>query len=458
MDEIGQRLDELGRAVTRGRIPSGLADVRRRANRRRRNARAGTAVGTIAIVLAAGIGYGALQDRDPATVTSPAPSAQASPAPTPSPSVLSTPTPSPTPSPSPTPGRVTETTYPKPRPGELPRATIRELDGANTWQQADEGQQIGIGAQAATFTQGLRPRNIEPRMVEVDHGSVWVAATDGVARIDPASLQPVDYVPLGGRVIALATSGYAGMYAVFEGPDRSLGVATWEAVEGAARILHSFVLDGTPGSARTVRGDAAVDGFGEGLFLARTYDDRPGELVAVSVRNGTHEVLATMGGPGSTLALARGPGDGERHFWLGGSGGELWHVNPDGRVTELDVGGAIEDVEVADERVWLTVARTETRPVLVDSRTERILRDERGVVARHVAIEADRGRAWSSSGGRARGGVQIAMLDNDLGRAFTTATVDVAAIHDIVPAGDSVTFGVSPATGELIRLEAEFGE
>jgi len=412
------------------------------------------AVATACVVAASAVGAGALGDQDRTSVTTATPT----PAPSASPTSATSASASPSSSPSPTRSLVTKSSYRRPLPGELPRAIVREAGGENTWPKADEGQQIGIGAQVATFTRGVRPERIEPTTVEIGFGSVWVPASDGVVRVDPKTLQPVDFVPLGGRVMALATSGYSSMYAVHEGPGRSLTVASWEAVDGTAREVHSFVLDSTPGSADTVRGDAAVDAFAELVYLVRTYGDRPGELVAVSVINGSHEVLATMGGPGSALVVARAPGDGETHLWVGGSPGQLWHVHPDGRITGADMRGAIEDIEVSGDRVWLTVGRTESRPVLVDARTEGILMDERGVVARHVAIEDERFRTWSSSGGRHRGGVQIAMLSNDSGRPFTTAAIDVAAIHDLALGGDSTVFGISPASGELIRLEADFGE
>jgi len=460
MDEIGQRLDEVGQAVTRNRTLAGLADVRRRASRRRRAARTGTATASVAIVLAAGLGLDTLGDRDRTSVTTPAPTA--SPEPEPSPTSSPAPAPNPSPNPSPTSGPPSPSPYRRSLTGELPRAAVRKSFSENTWTKVDEGQQFGFPTALARFSPGVRPLRVTPTSVEVAFGAVWVPATDGVVRIDPETMQPNDFIPTG-PVRAIASSGSASIYAIVETDARGLGVASWDQ---SGRKLQLSVLDPAPDAIDTVLNDRSAVGFGEELYVTRTYPDRPAEVLRIRPANGTFDVINRFGSPGTRLVIDRNSDDGARHLWVGGSDGVLRHIHDDGHVTELRVGGAILDLEVAEERVWLAVDNpaSHPRPVVIDIATERVSADVTDIVARYIAIDPIEGygeRVWTSSGEARNGHVDFALVtagDSAVGQPLTTWRTKVRAAAEITLSADGRLFAVTQGTGELLRLEAEFGE
>jgi hypothetical protein len=342
---------------------------------------------------------------------------------------------------------------------------VREVGSEITWDKADEGQQLSFRTHAAKFGEGVRPRRIAPTTLAVDFGAVWVPATGGVVRMDPRSMQPIDFIPTG-DIRAIASSGYASMYAAVETEGRGLGVASWDSGPGGG-MLRVAVIDPTPGAADTVLGSGSAVGFAELLYLTRTYPDRPAELLGISPANGTVEVITRMGGPNTRLVVDRISSDSARDLWVGSSDGVLRHIHTNGTVTDIDLDGPVLDVAATDpEHIWLAVGRNgrHPRPMRVTAATHRVSADLSYINASEIAVEARNEAGYrvmtSGESSAADGQVGLALIIDDTGRAFTTSTAHVAEAVGLTfgLADERDAFAVSPSSGDLVRFVPEFGD
>ncbi len=369
----------------------------------------------------------------------------------------------PVPSPSSSSGAVRRTAYGAAKASDLPRPSIRDVDWVHTTREAGEGQQVTFSSQAARYGVGRRPGAVFPTTAVFDFGSVWTPATDGVGRVSPTTLQLTGYIATG-PVIALASSGYTSMYAVVETTGRGLGVVRWTPEPPGAGTLESVVLDDTSDAADGVCIRRCAVAFSELLWITRSYRDRPSELVEVSVVNGTSRVVATFGAPDTELVVDSPRNESLRDLWVGGSDGVLRHFHGDGRVTTLDLGGPIVDVDASaqidDGSIWLAVHRPngEPRPVRVDARTDKVTKDVTTVAADQVSVvrSGTSASVWATSV-RAAGGSVVTRLDVRTGAVWTTAKAETD-VRGVVAGPDGLVFATAPATQELLRVSTGFND
>ena len=435
MDEIGTRLDDLSRAATATPTRPGLDDVRERAVRRRRGQRTTGVVGAALLLAIGAVGVATLRETD-------------------APPVVTDPTPTPTPTP------VDDVVLPRvtvqrdPGPSERPGLPI----GPHPWQ-----------VDLADYSGGSPQTRVTGTNLLFAGDSVSVSAVGGVLEIDANSLAAKGFIALPGPVLALTTNGYTSNFALTRLAGGALGLSQWPAFGDTPGPPRHVVLDPSPGAANTVvAGDDGFEGFGELLWMTRTYRDKPSELVEISPANTPHtRVVAAIGNAGNRLVLTRIDSDGANDIWVGGNDGKVRHLVGNRVVRTTDVGGGVLDIDYGMGWVIATVNNGPpgaSRPVRLDATTGAVA-ETYDVPARFVDTDSS-GVFWTSNAGNG-----AKLRDNNgfvaemqlPGRApvpeLWVGVLDVPAGYGSGPPGpayvsaqDGRAFLVYPTTGQLVRI------
>lgn len=430
MDEIGTRLDELGRAATSTLVPPGLDDVRQRATRQHRTTTGAAAVLGVVALLATGLTVTTLRSGSGPDVTTPLPSATATPQPTAS--------------------GAPATIRPQPR-RALPTATPSKAHGREDGPPGEGEQHDWIGSES-TF--GASTAADTATAMWVDYGAAWLAMDHGVLKVDATTLLAVDFIDTG-DVLALASTGYASMHAATRLPGGGLGLVTWQGMSGSSAEVRQIVVDAAPGAADTLRGYKSLAAFGEAVYLARTFADRPSELWEVNAANSTARRLATMGAPGTRLLISRVNSDSTSDIWVGGSDGVLRHVHDDGHVTEVRVGDTILDVDAAGAaQVWLTAGADTHELVELNAATEQVVRRIPRDSA--VFVSASPEVVWLSTGDDVFEGVLFTKLDTSTGDIISESNLALAGGRYIAASGTALLARSGPRS--VVRITTTFNE